>query len=154
MTFSCVRNRLPMKLLCDVNVLLALVAQRHAAHESVKAWWQALPIVETIFIARPVQTGLLRLLCTEAVMGEDTVSLPHAWAMYAAMLASGRFAMTLESPGLDVAWERLCRPFGRSPKVVMDAYLAAFAISGGYRLATLDRAFEQYPKLVCIYPSG
>lgn len=142
-----------MKLLSDVNVMLALVAQRHASHEEVKAWWQTLPPAETIYIARPVQTGLLRLLCTEAVMGEDTLSLPGAWAVYATLLASGRFAMVLESPGLDAAWERLCRPFGRSPKVVMDTYLAAFALSGGYRLATLDRAFAQFPKLECAYPT-
>ena len=142
-----------MKLLSDVNVLVALVAERHAAHEGVKAWWHSLPLTETIYIARPVQTGLLRLLCTESVMGEDTLSLPRAWAVYTALLASGRFAMVLESPGLDIAWESLCRPFGRSPKVVMDAYLAAFALSGGYRLVTLDRAFAQFAKVACVYPS-
>jgi toxin-antitoxin system PIN domain toxin len=141
-----------MKLLSDVNVLVALVAERHAAHEDVNAWWAALPSTETIHIARPVQTGFLRLLCTEAVMGQDTLSLPHAWSVYATLLASGRFAMVIETPGLDSTWEQLCRPFGRSPKVVMDAYLAAFALSGGYRLATLDRAFKQFPRLVCVYP--
>ena len=141
-----------MKLLSDVNVLVALAAERHASHEGVKAWWEALPPGETIYIARPVQTGLLRLLCTEAVMGEDTLSLPRAWLVYATLLASGRFAMVVETAGLDTTWEQLCRPFGRSPKVVMDAYLAAFALSGGYRLATLDRAFEQFPKLACVYP--
>ena len=141
-----------MKLLSDVNVLVALVAERHAAHRDVKAWWEALPATETIGIVRPVQTGLLRLLCTEAVMGDDTLSLSEAWGVYAMLLASGRFALVLESPGLDVAWERLCRPFGRSPKVVMDAYLAAFALSGGYRLVTLDRAFAQFPKLECVFP--
>ena len=142
-----------MKLLSDVNVLLALAAERHAAHSRVNAWWRALPAAETIGIARPVQTGLLRLLCTEAVMGEDTLTLPRAWAVYAALLASGRFAMVLEPPGLDATWERLCRPFGRSPKVVMDSYLAAFALCGGFRLSTLDGAFEQFTDVPCVFPS-
>lgn len=42
---------------------------------------------------------------------------------------------------------RFCLPFGASPKVVMDAYLAAFAVAGGYRLVTLDRAFVQFKGL-------
>jgi toxin-antitoxin system PIN domain toxin len=142
-----------MKLLSDVNVLVALVAERHASHKVVKSWWQALPDAEPMGIVRPVQTGLLRLLSTEAVMGNDTLSLSEAWGVYATLLASGRFTLVLESPGLDVTWEKLCRPFGRSPKVVMDAYLAAFALSGGYRLVTLDRAFTQFPKLDCVFPA-
>jgi hypothetical protein len=44
-------------------------------------------------------------------------------------------------------WERLCRPFGRSPKVVLDACLAAFAVAGGYRLVTLDGAFGRFDGL-------
>jgi predicted nucleic acid-binding protein len=27
----------------------------------------------------------------------------------------------------------------------MDAYLAAFAFTGGYRLVSIDRAFKQFP---------
>jgi hypothetical protein len=72
----------------------------------------------------------LRLLSSEAALGEDAVTLPEAWAVYATLLASGRFAFTLEPPGIDPLWERFCRPFRKSPKVVMDAYLAAFAKAG------------------------
>ena len=136
-----------MKLLSDVNVLLALVAERHAGHTAVRAWWEHLPADTTIHICRPVQTGLLRLLCTDAAMGNEALTLPRAWAVYATLIASGRFALALEPLGLDAQWEILCRPFGRSPKVVMDAYLATFALTGGYRLATLDQAFSQFPEL-------
>ncbi len=94
--------------------------------------------------------GLLRLLCSEAVMGDDALPLPRAWAVYVTLIASGRFAMVLEPMRLDAEWERLCRPFGRSPKVVMNAYLAAFAMTGGYRIATLDRAFDQFKGLDCV----
>ncbi len=141
-----------MKLLCDVNLLLALVAERHAKHRDVRTWWESLPADETISICRPVQTALLRLLSTEAVMGNDTLSLPQAWSVYATLLASGRFALALEPMGLDPQWELLCRPFGRSPKVVMDAYLAAFALTAPYRLATLDHAFKLFPKLDLCFP--
>ncbi len=48
--------------------------------------------------------------------------------------------------------EEYCRPFGRSPKVVMDACLAAFAVAGGYRLVTLDRAFGEFHGLSWVIP--
>ena len=80
-------------------------------------------------------------------MGADTLRLPQAWSVYARLLASGRFAFVLEPPHLDEAWAQLCTPFGRSPKVIADAYLAAFAKAGGYRLVTLDAAFGQFPDL-------
>jgi predicted nucleic acid-binding protein len=34
-----------------------------------------------------------------------------------------------------------------SPKLWMDAYLAAFALAGGYQLVTLDKAFKQFKGL-------
>jgi predicted nucleic acid-binding protein len=49
-----------------------------------------------------------------------------------------------------VNWWRAANAFlGRtaSPKLRMDAYLAAFAIIGGHPLITTDQAFTQFPKL-------
>ena len=137
-----------MKRLSDVNVLVTLVSNRSRQHALTKAWWERLPPTESLCICRHVQTSLLRLLCTETVMGGETMTLPQAWNVYAQLLASGRFTFTVEPPGLDVTWAGFCRPFGRSPKVVMDAYLAAFAVAGGYRLVTLDQAFGQFKGLV------
>lgn len=136
-----------MRLLSDVNVLLALAAECHAQHLKVLQWWEEQPEDESIHICRPVQMGLLRLMSSEAALGADAVTLPSAWALYAAMLASGRFTFTLEPPEFEATWEILCRPFDKSPKVVMDAYLAAFARAGGFKLITLDRAFAQFPDL-------
>jgi uncharacterized protein len=136
-----------MKLLSDVNVLLALVAECHARHPAVRSWWAKLPEEASIHICRPVQMGLLRLLSSEAALGPDAVTLPKAWSLYASLLASGRFAFTFEPPGLDAAWEKLCRPIRRSPQVIMDAYLAAHAQAGGFRLLTLDKGFAQFPSL-------
>jgi uncharacterized protein len=120
-----------MKRLSDVNVLLTLVSDRCRQHREVKAWWEALPSTESLCVCRHVQTSLLRLLCTEAVMGGEALTLPQAWSVYARLLASGRFSFALEPLKLDATWADFCRPYGRSPKVVMDAYLAAFAVAGG-----------------------
>jgi len=138
-----------MKLLSDVNVLLALVAECHSLHGMARQWWDQQPTERCLHICRPVQMGLLRLLSSEAALGEEALTLSGAWAVYAALLASGQFAFTLEPRGLDPAWEQLCRPFQRSPKVVMDAYLAAFAHVGGFRLVTLDRAFSRFRGIDC-----
>ena len=136
-----------MKLLSDTNVLLALTAECHASHTKVLRWWEEQAKDGPIYVCRHVQMGLLRLISSEAALGADAVTLPNAWAVYASLLASGRFAFTLEPQGLDPLWEHFCRPFRKSPKVVMDAYLAAFAKAGGYRLVTLDSAFVSFPGL-------
>lgn len=141
-----------MGLICDVNVLLALVAERHADHQTCVAWWKGRSDCEPVLICREVQAALLRLLSNSAVMGQEALTLSQAWSVYAHLLRNGGFKRVLEPCGLDVEWERLCRPFGRSPKVVMDAYLAAFAMAGGYTLVTLDRAFEQFGGLSLTIP--
>jgi toxin-antitoxin system PIN domain toxin len=142
-----------MKRLSDVNTLVALVAERALQHATVRSWVKSLPDDEPICICRSVQTGFLRLLCTEAVMGAETLRLSEAWGVYAHLLDSGRFAFAFEPPRLDVTWAGLCMPFDKSPKVVMDAYLAGFAIAGGYRLIGMDRAFRQFQGLEWEYPS-
>jgi toxin-antitoxin system PIN domain toxin len=136
-----------MKRLIDVNILLALAAERIQQHKVVKTWWERLPVTESLFICRPVQMGFLRLLCTDAVMGGEALTLPQAWSAYAVLLASGRFCFAVEPMKLDATWNDFCRPFASSPKIVMDAYLAAFAVAGGYRLTTLDKAFAQFKGL-------
>lgn len=141
-----------MRQMCDVNILLALVAQRHAHHERCKCWWRSRDHSSPLLICREVQIALLRLLATEAVMAKETLTLPRAWALYAALLKCGGFRTVREPRGIDVAWERVCRPYKRSPKVVMNAYLAAFAMAGGYTLVTLDTAFRNFDGLSLVIP--
>jgi len=141
-----------MRQMCDINLLLALVAERHVHHARCRAWWKHRDPSSPLLICREVQIGLLRLLSTEAVMSEDVLTLPQAWALYASLLKCGGFARVLEPRGLDVEWERLCRPFKHSPKVVADAYLAAFALAGSYTLVTLDEAFNQFGGLQLLIP--
>jgi toxin-antitoxin system PIN domain toxin len=138
----------------DVNALLASVAERHVHHQRCAAWWKTRDPADPLLICRAVQSALLRLLCTAAVMGSDVQTLPQAWALYAALLRCGGFAFALEPRGVDVLWEQLCRPFKSSPKVVADAYLAAFAIAGTYTLVTLDEAFAKYEGLDVLIPPG
>ena len=48
------------------------------------------------------------------------------------------------SPGVLGLWRTLAGLDSASPKVWMDAYLAAFAIGAGLRLVTLDKDFNNF----------
>ena len=49
-----------------------------------------------------------------------------------------------EPPGVFAQWRSLAGLNTASPKVWMDAYLAAFAMSAGLLLVTLDRDFNNF----------
>lgn len=49
-----------------------------------------------------------------------------------------------EPPGTFALWRTFATHDTASPKVWMDAYLAAFAVAGGLRLVTLDRDFKNF----------
>lgn len=142
-----------MQLLADANFLVALAAEGHGHHKLAKSWWADRPADEVMHICRPAQTAFLRLLVSEAALGEDAITLPEAWGLYAKLLVSRRFAFIQEPPGIDAPWAKLCRPFRKSPKVVADAYLAAFAMTAGCKLVTLDRAFSQFHGLSFVNPA-
>jgi predicted nucleic acid-binding protein len=52
-----------------------------------------------------------------------------------------------EPPGLEPIWKGLAGGSAASPKLWMDAYLAAFAMAGEYQLVTTDKAFKQFKSL-------
>ncbi len=73
-----------------------------------------------------------------AVTNED------ALLMLEKLLMSPTVVFRDEPEGLVPLWHRLARRKTASPKVWMDAYLAAFAIAGGLKLITLDADFRQF----------
>lgn len=133
----------------DLNVWLALSIPPHAHHQAATNWFQQAGN-EAIVFCRSTQQGFLRLLTTEAV------TAPYGLAPH-----SNRKAITLingimEDPRIDFAeepkqlwplWLQYADTKHASPKLWMDAYLAAFAIAGGYQLVPLDKAFKQFKGL-------
>jgi len=67
-------------LLPDVNLLLALVFERHFHHTQAKAWFDSLQDAQC-HICRMTQQGLLLLATNPRVMQEDAVTLSDAWAL-------------------------------------------------------------------------
>jgi predicted nucleic acid-binding protein len=63
-----------------------------------------------------------------------------------AVLDNPQVAWREESPGLTARWHQMAAVRSPSPKVWMDAYLAAFAISGILTLVTLDKDFRTYAR--------
>ena len=98
-------------------------------------------------ICRTAQMGLLRLLVNPAVMQSKPLSLKEAWAFYGNFIQDPCIFEVKEPEGLQAIWAGLCFDFGSSPKIVADAYLAAFAIAGGFKLVTLHKGFKQFEGL-------
>jgi predicted nucleic acid-binding protein len=48
---------------------------------------------------------------------------------------------------VELQWRTFASRETASPKLWMDAYLAAFAITGGFQFVTTDAGFRQYPNL-------
>jgi len=136
-------------MLCDVNLLLALVTDRHAHHPGAVRWFDILAVGDAV-VCRIVQMGLLRLLNNPAVMQEETLNTAACWDVWKRMVEDERIQFTvLEPPGLDTAFERFTSGRSFTPRLWTDAYLAAFADASGLILATFDRGFRNFSGVAC-----
>ena len=135
--------------LADSNVWLALALSKHEFHAAARRWLGR-QSGEAALFCRSTQQSFLRLLTTKAVFapyGIPALSNKAAWSLYEGFLANERIAWSEEPRGLETSWNRLGGASKASPKLWMDAYLAAFAMSGGYQLVTMDNAFTQFKGL-------
>ena len=138
-------------ILCDSNIWLALALSRHAVHPSALRWFDSITEPGAVCFCRATQQSFLRLLTSAAVLapfGNPPLTNQQAWSHYESLLADDRIVIHHREPaGLERRWKELALRDTASPKLWMDAYLAAFALAGGYRLATIDKAFSQFDGL-------
>jgi toxin-antitoxin system PIN domain toxin len=134
--------------LCDSNVWLALSLSKHAHHAATREWFEAIRDPDSVSFCRATQQTFLRLLTNASVLrpyGNPPLTNRQAWEAYATLLADDRIVFRAEEPtGLEAQWERFALRDTASPKLWMDAYLAAFALTGGYRMVTTDTGFKQF----------
>lgn len=127
----------------DVNVWLALSYQRHVHHPAAKAWFERLDENARLCFCRFTQLGLLRLLTTDAVMGDDRVlSQAEAWRVYDRLNEDERILFLEEPSTMEATFRVFSRDTRPAPKDWADSYLMAFADVAGLRLATFDKALH------------
>ncbi len=133
--------------LFDSNLWLALTFDKHPFHETARTVFRDCKSKSPAVFCRATEQSFLRLASTPAlhatyesiglnnhdVIGflEDFHKLPHV--IFADEAATSRNL-----------WITLSDRQTASPKVWMDAYLAAFAISANLRFVTFDRDFLQF----------
>jgi len=136
-----------MRHLCDSNVLLAFVLANHPHHAIARKWFQSLGTEATVVLCRATQLSFLRLLTTEAILKQDTQTNSEAMAVWNRLVEHPRCEFLFNEPptleSLLSEWGGSHKP---SPKIWMDAFLAAFAKGYEMRLVTFDRGFEAYRK--------
>jgi toxin-antitoxin system PIN domain toxin len=133
--------------LIDSNVWLAVAFDRHGSHvAAVQAIDEATSEFPACF-CRATEQSIVRLLSTTAIQAmhesplitnEDAIRLLNEWQ------SEPNVAFVDEPVGTRELWLRLANRNTASPKLWMDAYLAACAISGNLRFVTNDKAFRQF----------
>ncbi len=126
----------------DINVWVALTYEGHVHHVTAAAWFEALPPDATLAFCRFTQLGLLRLLTAAAVMGDEAMTQPQAWAAYDRWLQDPRVELVDEPAELDACFRALTRRRQPATKDWADSFLAAFATVGQLTLVTFDRGLR------------
>jgi uncharacterized protein len=128
----------------DINVWFALSYQRHVHYPSARGWFEQLDDHSRVCFCRFTQLGLLRLLTTGAVMGDDEVlSQNEAWLVYDRWIEDDRVLYVEESPALEARFRALTRSERPAAKDWGDSFLYAFAETTDLRLVTFDQALRQ-----------
>jgi hypothetical protein len=127
------KNYLP-----DVNVWLALVAERHVHNAEAARWFDSVRNQQVAF-CRVTQMGLLRLLTNRKVMGVDVQTMAKAWAAYERARVDARVLFLTEPYALESEWRRLTSARAVSTNTWTDTYLSAFAATAGLEFVTFDK---------------
>jgi toxin-antitoxin system PIN domain toxin len=112
----------------------------HAHHEAARAWFYSLEPESVLVFCRQTQMGFFRLMTTEAVMGDEALTQRQCWALYRQWIDDGKAGLEDEPAGLDREFVQRTQATTPSPKTWTDAFLAAFAATGGLTLVTFDQA--------------
>ncbi len=135
-----------MRHLCDSSVLLALAVGQHVHHERAKLWFYDLKESDSAEICRATEISFLRLLTQKIALDYVPLSNRQALDTYQYLMEDEATAFAEEPEDLSEIWRRLADTDTPSPKIWMDAYLAAFAIASGMRFVTMDKDFRSFER--------
>jgi len=135
--------------LFDSNVWLALTFSAHPHHSLAKKIFATTTRESPACFCRATQQSFLRLATTPTILkayGAEGFTNLDAVSLIAALTKLPNIRMLPEPLELEPLWHRLAGLKTASPKVWMDAYLAAFAICHEAEFVTLDRDFRNFEK--------
>jgi hypothetical protein len=142
-----------MTYLPDVNVWIALAAERHTFHHAARRWFGNLQD-EKLAFCRLTQLGFLRLLTNKHVMQEEVMRPHQAWEAYRVLRLDRRIGYLAEPNQLPEAWEAFTEGTLTSPNLWTDAYLCAFAHAARLTLATFDTKIPPREGVNCLVLSS
>jgi len=133
----------------DVNVWIALGAERHSLHRPARHWFRHLHD-EKLAFCRLTQLGFLRLLTNKHVMLEEVMRPDDAWQAYRVLRSDRRIGYLAEPKELPEAWQAFTKGTLSSPNLWTDAYLCAFAYAAGLTLVTFDAKIPAREGVSCL----
>ena len=136
--------------LFDTNVWVALAFASHPQHRRATEAHRHASTDRPAIFCRATQLSFLRVSTTPAVLhhyGVKAFTNRDALVALKQLVALPTVAYREEPANLLAVWHRLAVSSKASPKLWMDAYLAAFAMAGGYQMVTTDKAFKQFKGL-------
>jgi toxin-antitoxin system PIN domain toxin len=134
--------------LADTNVWIAFNFEGHPHNGHAVAFLDSRSEESPVFFSRAVENSTLRLLSNPSVCraygsppltNQQSVAILTDWRSQENLLC-----LDAEPAGTRELWLELAAIPSASPKVWMDAYLAAFAIRAGIPFATLDSDFRRF----------
>jgi len=135
--------------LYDANLWVALAFAAHPHHAIASRHLKARDSSQPAAFCRVTQQAFLRLVSTPLIQrtyASRTITNATAWSKCQDLLALPQILWLDEPVGFEALWQRLAAIPSASPKVWMDAYLAAFAIRHDVEFVTLDRDFKKFEK--------
>jgi toxin-antitoxin system PIN domain toxin len=134
----------------DINVWVALTYEGHVHHRIAATWFATVVTDASLLFCRLTQLGLLRLLTTHAVMGDEVMTQPQAWVAYDQWHEDPRVGLVEEPAEIEARFRALTRLRQPATKDWADSYLAAFATAGQLTLVTFDRGLRAKAKSVVV----
>lgn len=133
--------------LFDTSTWLAATFEQHPSHSVARQALRQATATQAAVFCRATQQSFLRLLSTAALakaFGAVPLTNSDALLTLDNLQALPQVTWRDEPPGVLGLWRTLAGLDSASPKVWMDAYLAAFAIAASLRLVTLDKDFNNF----------
>ena len=126
-----------------MNVWVALAAPDHAHHGRAAKYWNS-EAFERVAFCRVTALGFVRVSSTKAALGDQALSVQDAWRGYQRFKEMQETIFMHEPANCESVLEELSMANTFRRDMWTDAYLAAFAMTGGLRLVTFDSDLKRF----------